>query len=114
MTHLRLIFGTFFLIFLPAVAQVTTPTIIAKQDTARLFKALDHTISVRKEIVDSMVALRRRLDSSGASKLDGKTFRRYYHVDHLDGKRDTWIFIYDISGSDTLFNHVKKIHTRWK
>jgi len=112
MTQLRLIFGTFFLIILPAMAQVTTPDIQAKQDTARLFKAFDRTISIRKEIVDSMVALRKRLDSTKAQS--DKTFRKYYHVDSLNGNRETWIFIYDISGGDTLFNHVKKIHTRWK
>jgi|GEM_PF-3910380 len=114
MIQIRLIFGAFLLIFLPAVSQVQKPNVQPKQDTARLFRELDHTISVRKEIVDSMVALRKRIDSTGASRSNGKTFRRYYHVDHLDGKRDTWIFIYDISGGDTLFNHVKKIHTRWK
>lgn len=109
----RYILSTLIFIFLPAISQVRLPDEGVKADTARLFHGLEETRQVKKEIVDSIIALRIRVDSANASKND-KVFRRYFHIDYLNGKRVVWVFIYHVHNGDTLFQRVHKIHTKWK
>lgn len=107
----RYFLSTFLLMFFPAFSQVKSPIQKMKRDTTILLHQIEQIHTENARLVDSIAAIVERRDSIQRSRHG--VFVRVYNVDHPDGKRQVWTWVYDIKGRDTIFNRVEKKWTRW-